>query len=57
MDALVDTGSQVSLISQEFFEKFLQPTTGNLLEANDWFQINGANGLEVPYLGLLITDI
>ena len=54
--ALIDTGSQVSMISEKFFND-MGLCEKDLQHADGWFQINGANGLEIPYIGLLITDV
>ena len=55
--ALVDTGSQVSMVSQKFFEEHMKPYMVKLYPDRGLFTLTGANGLEVPYLGFLVVDV
>ena len=49
---LVDTGSQVTTITEAFYRKHL--ATGNdLHNPNNWLIVLAANGLSVPYIGYL----
>ena len=45
---LVDTGSQVTTITESFFEKLKDCS---LVDIGKWIKITGANDLEVPYVG------
>ena len=56
VDCLMDTGSQVSLVS-ESFKEHIQSATCNLMSAHNWLTIRAVDGLEVPYLGYFETDI
>lgn len=54
---LLDTGSQVSTVSETFFrEHFLSDGT-DLLQTAGWLRLTAANGLEIPYLGYLELDV
>ena len=55
--ALVDTGSQVSMISQKFFEEHMKPYMDKLYPDRGLFTLTRANGLEVPNLGFLVVDV
>ena len=57
VDCLMDTGSQVSLVSESFFKEHIQSATCNLMSAHNWLTIRAVDGLEVPYLGYFETDI
>ena len=54
---LVDTGSVVSTVSKDFFDKHLQPKLGNPQSAAAWLHLRAANGLEMPYEGYLNADV
>lgn len=53
---LLDTGSQVTLMSQSLFRRHL----GNvMLESGDeprWLTLKAANGLQIPYIGYALLD-
>ena len=53
---LLDTGSEVTLITESFFRQHLLPEGLTISEA-PWLRITAANGQEVPYLGYLEMDI
>ena len=44
---LLDTGSNVSTITESFFEQHFHPT----LKTCEWLALSAANGLGIPYLG------
>ena len=50
---MLDTGSMVTTITQSFFAQHFQ---GNLNSCH-WLELRAANGLEIPYLGYLETDV
>ena len=52
--ALVDTGSEVSTITEAFYRKKL---AGLPLQQASWLTVKAANGLEIPYLGLLEGEV
>ena len=55
VSCLMDTGSMVSTLSEEFYKTKIasQP----LREPEGWLKLHAANGLEVPYLGLVVLDV
>ena len=53
---LLDSGSQVSTITESFFNKHFRPTRSKLLDTNQWLTLTAANGLEIPYIGYLELD-
>jgi hypothetical protein len=53
---LLDTGSMVSTITESFFNKNLLPKL-KLHKDKTWLQLRAANGLEIPYIGYVETDI
>ncbi|VDI39633.1 Hypothetical predicted protein [Mytilus galloprovincialis] len=53
--ALLDTGSTVSTISQEFYERNLQDTT--LKPINNFLNIECADGQPLPYMGYVEADL
>ena len=56
--ALIDTGSQVTMISQAFYENYMKPFVDKLLTTGPkYFTLTAANGLEVPYLGFLMLNV
>ena len=54
---LVDTGSQVSTITETFYHTHLTKTENQLQNPNNWLTIRAANGLTVPYVGYVELDI
>ena len=53
VQCLVDTGSMVSTISEQFFRDWIQTEDGrSVLQPVEWLKVRAANGLEVPYVGL-----
>ena len=48
---VVDTGSMVSFVTEEFYKKKLQPTCGHVKEDGQMLTLRAANGLVIPYLG------
>ena len=53
---LLDSGSQVSTITESFFNQHFRPRGSNLLDINKWLTLTAANGLEIPYIGYLELD-
>ena len=53
---MVDTGSQVSTITEKFFQDLLQgnPT---LVDVTRWMKVTGANDLDIPCIGYVEVDI
>lgn len=54
---LLDTGSMVTTVTQQFFEQYLQPHFQFQLQPCQWLKLKAANGLDIPYLGYLETTI
>ena len=54
--SLLDSGSQVTTVSENFFRENILPT-GVAFQEGNWFKVNGANGLDIPYSGLSFMDI
>ena len=50
---LLDSGSQVSTITESFFNKHFRPRRSELLDTNQWLTLTAGNGLEIPYIGYL----
>lgn len=53
MSCLLDTGSQVSTITEHFFKEHLAGEDKDMLPTSGWLRITAANGLDIPYLGYL----
>uniref|UniRef100_A0A3B1KDF0 Gypsy retrotransposon integrase-like protein 1 n=1 Tax=Astyanax mexicanus TaxID=7994 RepID=A0A3B1KDF0_ASTMX len=54
---LLDTGSMVSTITQDFFEEHLSQQLQTPLQSCSWLQLKAANGLEIPYVGYVEADV
>ena len=54
---VVDSGSMVSFVTEEFYKKKLQPTCGRVQQDGRMLTLCAANGLEIPYLGYLELDV
>ena len=54
---VVDSGSMVSFVTEEFYKKKLQPTCGRVRKDGRMLTLRAANGLEIPYLGYLELDV
>ena len=55
--ALVDTGSQVSTITESYYKRHLQPRGRDLYNQDLHLHLTAANGLEIPYSGYLLADV
>ena len=55
VDCLVDTGSQVSMVTEDFYRKYLG--SRSTLRDSTWLTIRAANGLELPYAGYFEADV
>ena len=51
---LLDTGSEVTTMSEGHFKKHF---TGKVLSPAKWVKLTAANGLDIPVLGCLYTDV
>ncbi|CAC5380196.1 unnamed protein product [Mytilus coruscus] len=54
--ALIDTGSQVSTVTETYFNTLLQKKP-ILHDITKWMKVTGANDLPIPYLGYIELNI
>lgn len=54
---LLDTGSQVSTLTDEFFRKHLLGNEDALVPTDSWLKLTAANGLEIPYQGYVELEV
>uniref|UniRef100_A0A8C6TVK3 ribonuclease H n=1 Tax=Neogobius melanostomus TaxID=47308 RepID=A0A8C6TVK3_9GOBI len=54
---LLDTGSMVSTITEEFFIEHFQSQGETRLRQCNWLQLKAANGLGIPYIGYLELEV
>ena len=54
--ALIDTGSQVSTVTETYFNTLLEKKP-ILHGITKWMKVTGANDLPIPYLGYIELDI
>ena len=54
---LLDSGSMVSTVSEDFFEKHLRSRTGDPKDGLHFLKLKGANGLDIPYIGYIEVDV
>ena len=57
VNSLLDTGSEVTTITEEFFNLHYKPKGQTLLSTRNWLTLTAANGLEIPYAGYVEMDI
>ncbi len=57
VSCLLDTGSQVSTITEAFFREYLFGNESDVLSTSGWLKITAANGLDIPYLGYMELDV
>ena len=55
VEAIVDTGSQVTTLNSHCYQKFFAER--KLESAHRWFKLTAANGLNIPMQGYLVADI
>ena len=53
---LIDTGSQVTMLSEAYYHRYLAPNGIKLMDI-DWLQVSAANGQKIPYSALFIVDL
>ncbi len=56
VQCLVDTGSQVTLFSESLSKELFSAQCLQEAEA-PWLTMRGENGLDIPYIGYLVTDL
>ena len=54
VEAIFDTGSQVTTISESLYRRLFN---GAALRNNQLYRLTAANGLDIPLLGYLVTDV
>ncbi|MGH0137744.1 UNVERIFIED_CONTAM: hypothetical protein FKN15_053977 [Acipenser sinensis] len=54
---LLDTGSQVTMLRQSFFEQHFGKHGKYLQDPTAWLSLRAANGLAIPYEGWAVMDI
>lgn len=54
---LIDTGSMVTTVTEEFFKKNLKQGGAHLVTEGLWLSLTCANGLKIPYIGYLELDV
>ncbi len=54
---LVDTGAEVSIVTETFFREKLLSRGLRLQDPLDWMRITAANGTDMPYMGYVELDI
>lgn len=57
VSCLLDTGSQVSTISEGFFNEHWSAEDTNIHYTFEWLKITAANGLEIPYVGYVELEV
>ena len=57
LPCLLDSGSEVSTVTEEFFNTHFKSKGQELLSSSGWLKLTAANGLEIPYLGYSELDI
>ena len=50
---LLDSGSQVSTITESFFNQQFCPRGSDLMDTKKWLPLTAANGLKILYIGYL----
>jgi len=56
VNCLIDTGSQVSTVTETLFRNLLDAVP-KLRDITKWMKVTGANNLPIPYLGYIEVDI
>ena len=50
---LLDTGSQVTTVTETFFERHMKSLGKDIVQPGFWFTLTAANGLQIPYCGYI----
>ena len=56
ISCLIDTGSQVSTITESYFRDLLK-SEPKLIDVTKWMRVSGANHLPIPYIGYIEVEI
>ena len=54
---LMDTGSQVTTVTESFFKEHLKTLAADVMDPKSWLVIRAANGIEIPYTGYIEIDM
>lgn len=54
---LLDSGSEVSTITESFFNENFRSKGKSLLSTSGWLTLTAANGLNIPYIGYFELDV
>ena len=57
MNCLLDTGAQVSTITESFFRRHLKEYAESIVDVSRYLRISAAQGLEIPYVGYIELPI
>ena len=57
MNCLLDTGAQVSTITESFFRRHLKEHAESIVDVSLYLRISTAQGLEIPYVGYIELPI
>lgn len=55
MKCLLDTGAQVSTITETFYRRHM--SQGELVDINNFLRVSAANGQDIPYLGYIECNL
>ena len=54
---LLDSGSEVSMVTESFYRRFLEPEGYRLIQIDTVLHLTAASGLTVPYVGYFEPDL
>jgi transposase InsO family protein len=55
---LIDSGSNVTTITESFVNNYMKSSQGGTeVEPVNWLELSAANGLEIPYVGLMMLEV
>lgn len=56
-NCLLDTGAQVSTITESFFRRHLKQHAASIVDVSPYLRISAAQGLDIPYVGYIELPI
>ena len=56
-NCLLDSGSEISTVTESFFKESLESSGKAIKNISGWMKIKAANGLDIPYLGYIEVNI
>ena len=57
VECLLDTGSQVTTVTETFFERHMKSLCKDIVQPGSWLTLTAANGLQIPYCGYVELDV